>query len=117
MDFTKEKQKEEQPPSAKAGNSQQQKKLAEPAAPRSRSRSRSPTRQMPTFNQQIRRTMSFTQFNSGTAPTTTQGQQDLDWEPSLNRRQSWNEQDMKHAMQTRLMGMEKRKESGFTESD
>lgn len=37
------------------------------------------------------------------------------WAPSVNRRQSWSEQDMKHQMQARLLQAEKGKESGFTE--
>ncbi|ODH51800.1 hypothetical protein GX48_02044 [Paracoccidioides brasiliensis] len=37
------------------------------------------------------------------------------WQPQFNRKQSWNEQDMKHHMQQRLTGLEKGRESGFTE--
>jgi hypothetical protein len=35
----------------------------------------------------------------------------------MARSQSWNSEDMKHYFQTRLTGIEKGKETGFTESD
>ncbi|KAL2014535.1 hypothetical protein VTN00DRAFT_2060 [Thermoascus crustaceus] len=38
------------------------------------------------------------------------------WKPSINRQQSWSAQDMKHMLQERLLGIEKGKESGFTEA-
>ncbi|PGH36698.1 hypothetical protein GX50_00358 [[Emmonsia] crescens] len=44
-----------------------------------------------------------------TSPSTSQ------WQPKLDRTQSWNEQDMKHRFQQRLTGLEKGRESGFTE--
>ncbi|KLJ12268.1 hypothetical protein EMPG_12671 [Blastomyces silverae] len=48
---------------------------------------------------------------SATSPGTSQ------WQPKINRTQSWNEQDMKHQLQQRLTGLEKARESGFTESE
>ncbi|PGH05784.1 hypothetical protein GX51_02755 [Blastomyces parvus] len=48
---------------------------------------------------------------TGTSPSTSR------WQPKLNRTQSCNEQDMKHQMQQRLTGLEKGRESGFTESE
>lgn len=34
----------------------------------------------------------------------------------MNRQQSWSAQEMKHMLQERLLGIEKDKESGFTEA-
>jgi hypothetical protein len=47
--------------------------------------------------------------------TTETAADERGWSPSINRRQSWSEQDMKHELQKRLTGLEKGKESGFTE--
>lgn len=38
------------------------------------------------------------------------------WKPSLDRRQSWSNQDRKHQLQERLMSVDKGQESGFTET-
>lgn len=38
------------------------------------------------------------------------------WRPTIDRRQSWNEEDRKHELQAWLLGVEKGKETGFTES-
>ncbi|KAN0069093.1 hypothetical protein V8E54_012722 [Elaphomyces granulatus] len=37
------------------------------------------------------------------------------WSPSFNRRESWDEQNMKHHLHHWLLQTEKGKESGFTE--
>ena len=37
------------------------------------------------------------------------------WKPSFNRQQSWNTQDMKREMQTRLLETVEGSKSGFTE--
>jgi hypothetical protein len=44
------------------------------------------------------------------------GEQTKPWKPSFNRQQSWNEQDMKREMQTRLLQTVKGTESGFSEN-
>ncbi|KAL2374684.1 hypothetical protein BDBG_05606 [Blastomyces gilchristii SLH14081] len=49
--------------------------------------------------------------SSATSPRTSR------WQPKFNRTQSLNEQDMKHQLQQRLTGLEKGRESGFTESE
>ncbi|KAG5289203.1 hypothetical protein I7I48_08468 [Histoplasma ohiense] len=46
---------------------------------------------------------------TATSPSTSR------WQPKVNRTQSLNEQDMKHQLQQRLTGLEKDRESGFTE--
>lgn len=38
------------------------------------------------------------------------------WKPSLDRRQSWSNQDRKHQLQERLMSVDKGQERGFTET-
>ncbi|PKX90682.1 uncharacterized protein P174DRAFT_444447 [Aspergillus novofumigatus IBT 16806] len=38
------------------------------------------------------------------------------WKPSINRQQSWSEQDQKHELQSRLLATERGKETGFTET-
>ncbi|KAK2758365.1 hypothetical protein FQN54_004215 [Arachnomyces sp. PD_36] len=40
-----------------------------------------------------------------------------DWVPKLDRQQSWDQQEMRHVMQERLLGTEKGDEVGFTEID
>ncbi|GIK03957.1 hypothetical protein Aspvir_008032 [Aspergillus viridinutans] len=37
------------------------------------------------------------------------------WKPTINRQQSWSEQDQKHELQSRLLATERGKETGFTE--
>ncbi|KAL4892463.1 hypothetical protein BDV59DRAFT_180002 [Aspergillus ambiguus] len=37
------------------------------------------------------------------------------WRPNPDRRQSWNEQDMRHQSQSRLLDLEEGRETGFTE--
>lgn len=55
---------------------------------------------------------------TGTAPyPSSRGSEDKPWKPSFNRQQSWNEQDMKHCFQERLLGSERGRESGFTEAE
>ncbi|RWQ95014.1 hypothetical protein C8Q69DRAFT_278402 [Paecilomyces variotii] len=54
---------------------------------------------------------------TGTAPyPSSRGTEDSPWKPSFSRQQSWNEQDMKHRFQERLLGSERGRESGFTEA-
>ena len=38
------------------------------------------------------------------------------WKPTFDRRQSWSNQDRKHQLQERLLGVERGKETGFTEA-
>lgn len=38
------------------------------------------------------------------------------WKPNFNRRQSWSREDQKHEMQRDLMGPEKRRYSGYSET-
>lgn len=38
------------------------------------------------------------------------------WEPKFDRRQSWSQQDRKHELQERLLGVEKGREMGFSET-
>lgn len=37
------------------------------------------------------------------------------WKPTPNRRQSWNEQEMRHQFQSHLFNVEEGKKTGFTE--
>ncbi|PGG95613.1 hypothetical protein AJ79_09949 [Helicocarpus griseus UAMH5409] len=67
-----------------------------------------PTVSIPTSSRRTSRDEGETE--QGVSPTAT-----TQWHPQLNRTQSWSEQDMKHQLQQRLMGLEKEKESGFTE--
>lgn len=53
---------------------------------------------------------------SPTKSTSPRGGEDKAWKPSFDRRQSWNEQDLKHQFQERLLKSEKGNESGFSET-
>jgi hypothetical protein len=46
-------------------------------------------------------------------PDTASGQP---WQPKVNRRQSWSQEDQKHQQQERLLDIEQGRETGFTET-
>ncbi|KAJ5577707.1 uncharacterized protein N7459_006671 [Penicillium hispanicum] len=41
---------------------------------------------------------------------------DKRWTPKFDRRQSWSQEDQKHQMQERLLGVEQGPETGFSET-
>jgi len=55
-----------------------------------------------------------TEKSSTSSPSTTAATK-VEWEPSLSRRHSWNDQDMRHELHRRLTGLEPDRKSGFTE--
>lgn len=49
------------------------------------------------------------------AQAQAEAEEGLGWQPRLDRRQSWSNQDRKHYLQERLLNVEGSRERGFTE--
>jgi hypothetical protein len=66
-------------------------------------------------------TLPFAQRSTATDATGSSGlnreaTSEKSWKPTLDRQQTWSNEDRKHQLQERLLGSERGKESGFTEA-